>query len=292
MIVIGYLTLLERKIIGGIQNRVGPRKVGWYGLGQPLADGLKLFLKDTVMPGRASVDSFKMAPWWTFGLSLSGLYLLPGVSLIRTGDLKNSSFLDEEQSVLLVLAISSLSIYGIILGGWSSRSVYSILGSIRSGSQMISYEIGLGILITSIILYSGCTNITEMTTFTYMILPLWPICILFFISILAETNRHPFDLPEAESELVAGYYVEYSGINFAWFYIGECGSILLMSMVFSLIFINEFVLNILIVLWFFSFFRATYPRYRYDQLISIGWTILIPLALSLLSFYSFIILIL
>jgi NADH-quinone oxidoreductase subunit H len=297
LISVAYFTLAERKIMGSIQRRRGPNVVGYLGLLQPLADGLKLFAKETLLPTTANTGIFVLAPLLTFILSLIGWAIIPfGEGLV----LSNINL-----GILYLFAVSSLSVYGIVLSGWSSNSKYSFLGSLRSAAQMISYEVSIGFIIISVVLCSGSFNLSDIVLLqenTWNIFPLLPMFLMFFISALAETNRHPFDLPEAEAELVSGYNVEYSAMGFALFFLGEYANMLLMSAVTSILFLGGWLpfLNILpftfipspfwlgfkisIFVILFCWIRAALPRYRYDQLMSLGWKAFLPLSLSWLIF--------
>jgi NADH-quinone oxidoreductase subunit H len=297
LISVAYFTLAERKIMGSIQRRRGPNVVGYLGLLQPLADGLKLFAKETLLPTTANTGIFVLAPLLTFILSLIGWAIIPfGEGLV----LSNINL-----GILYLFAVSSLSVYGIVLSGWSSNSKYSFLGSLRSAAQMISYEVSIGFIIISVVLCSGSFNLSDIVLSqenTWNIFPLLPMFLMFFISALAETNRHPFDLPEAEAELVSGYNVEYSAMGFALFFLGEYANMLLMSAVTSILFLGGWLpfLNILpftfilspfwlgfkisIFVILFCWIRAALPRYRYDQLMSLGWKAFLPLSLSWLIF--------
>jgi NADH-quinone oxidoreductase subunit H len=289
---IAYLTLAERKVLGAMQKRKGPNVVGFVGLLQPFADGLKLVLKETILPSSANKGLFILAPLLTFSLALIGWSVIPfnyGVVLA-----------DINLGVLFLLAISSLGVYGIILAGWSSNSRYAFLGSLRSAAQMVSYEVSLGLIIICVILFVESLNLTDIVVFQrhiWFIVPLWPLFLMFFISAVAETNRPPFDLPEAEAELVSGYNVEYSSMGFALFFIGEYGNMILMSAVTSIFFLGGwlgiffhgtvwFALKIVFILFVFIWIRATLPRYRYDQLMGLGWKVFLPLSLGFLIFTS------
>ena len=295
LIAIAYFTLVERKILASIQRRRGPNVVGIFGLLQPLADGLKLFVKETILPSNADIILFVFAPILTFLLSLISWTVIPlGFGMF---------FTELNIGILYLLAISSLGVYGIIIGGWSSNSKYSFLGALRSTAQMISYELTIGFSILSVIICSKSLNLISIVlaqkTIWYCF-PLFPIFLIFFISCLAETNRHPFDLPEAEAELVSGYNVEYSAMGFALFFLGEYSNMLLMSSLstilflggwsapfpFSIKFINFlpgsfwFSLKICFFIILFIVARAILPRYRYDQLMRLGWKIFLPFTLS------------
>jgi NADH-quinone oxidoreductase subunit H len=299
LISIAYLTIAERKLLGSIQRRKGPNVVGFLGLLQPFADGLKLFSKETILPKDSSVYVFIMAPLITFILSLIGWSVIPLSGTVLISDIN--------LGVLYLFSISSLGVYGIILAGWSSNSKYPFLGSLRSAAQMISYEVSIGLIIVNVCLCAGSFNLSTIVMAQkniWFIFPLFPMFVLFYISMLAETNRHPFDLPEAESELVSGYNVEYSAVTFALFFLGEYANILLMSAFSSLLFLGGwlplfdfppfnmlpgsfwFSLKILFSVIFFIMARAALPRYRYDQLMDIGWKSILPLSLGYLLFTS------
>jgi NADH-quinone oxidoreductase subunit H len=302
LIGIAFLTLLERKIIASIQQRKGPNVVGFLGLLQPLSDGLKLILKETMLPSFANTNLFLLSPILVFSCSISLWYVIPFTYWNELSDIN--------LNVLYIFIISSFSVYGIIFAGWSSNSKYAFLGSLRSAAQMISYEVSLGIIILNVVLFSeslNLINIVESQDKIWYFIPLFPVFILFFISALAETNRTPFDLPEAEGELVAGYNVEYSALTFAMFFLGEYSNMIFMSTLIVLLFfggwslpffniigeINIFLfiikffifsIKILIFLFLFIWVRATYPRYRYDQLMTLGWKVFLPISLGLLIF--------
>lgn len=296
LIAIAYLTLTERKILSAIQIRKGPNVVGIYGILQPLADGLKLLLKETIIPNRANTIIFIIAPIITFTLSLINWTIIPFD--------KNLVLTDINIGVLYIFAISSLGVYGIITSGWSSNSKYAFLGSLRSASQMISYEVSIGLIIVCVLLLSNSLNLTTIVKSQeqiWYVIPLFPLFIIFFISILAETNRPPFDLPEAEAELVSGYNVEYSGMGFALFFLGEYGNIILMSSFTVILFFGGwnplinipfisnlfwFSFKVLFFIYLFILIRATYPRYRYDQLMRLGWKIFLPISLAWVIFLS------
>lgn len=293
LIAVAFFTVAERKIMGAIQRRRGPNVIGFMGLLQALADGLKLFVKETTLPSNSNLIVFLLAPMLAFTLSLISWAVIPFSYKLVAADIN--------LGVLYLLAISSLNVYGILLAGWSSNSKYSYLGALRSAAQMISYEISIGFIILTTILCSGSFNLSNIVlaqTKIYYIIPLFPMFILFYISMLAETNRHPFDLPEAEAELVSGYNVEYSAMTFALFFLAEYSNMLLMSAFSSILFLggwlpilNIFPLYILpgsfwlsmkiaIGVIFFILTRATLPRYRYDQLMQLGWKSFLPLSLS------------
>lgn len=293
LIGVAYFTLAERKIMGTIQRRKGPNVVGFQGLLQPLADGLKLFVKESILPSNANKALFILAPMLTFGLSLMGWAVIPfGESLVLA---------DINVGILYLLAVSALGVYGIILSGWSSNSKYAFLGALRSAAQMVSYEVSIGFILITVVLCAGSFNLSSIVLAqekVWFCVPHLPMFILFFISALAETNRHPFDLPEAEAELVSGYNVEYSAMGFALFFLGEYANMLLMSALTAILFLggwlplfNIFPFTIIPgSVWFglkigffvvlFIVMRACLPRFRYDQLMSLGWKVFLPFSLG------------
>lgn len=287
---VAYLTLMERKVIAAMQLRKGPNVNGPFGLLQPLCDGVKLMFKEVIIPFNANKFLFLLAPVITFVLALIGWAVVPFSQSFVIADIN--------VGVIYILAASSLGVYGIIIAGWASNSKYAFLGAIRSSAQMISYEVSIGLIIINVILLSGSLNLSEIIIAQkniWYFIPLFPVFILFFISILAETNRLPFDLPEAESELVAGYNVEYSSMPFAMFFLGEYANMILMSAMATILFLGGwlppidslafipgviwFLLKIFILLFCFIWVRASLPRYRYDQLMRLGWKVFLPLSL-------------
>ncbi|RHY50447.1 hypothetical protein DYB30_002394 [Aphanomyces astaci] len=285
LIAIAYFTLAERKILSSIQRRKGPNVVGTFGLLQPLADGLKLFVKETVLPSNCDVVLFIFAPILTFFLSLLTWVVIPFG--------KGMSYAELNIGILYLLAISSLGVYGIIIAGWSSNSKYAFLGALRSSAQMVSYELTIGFSILSVVVCAQSLNLIDIVLSQQKIwycVPLFPIFIVFFISSLAETNRHPFDLPEAEAELVSGYNVEYSAMGFALFFLGEYSNMLLMSALTSILFLGgcSFWLGLKISFFvvLFVLARAILPRYRYDQLMRLGWKVFLPLTLGCFIYTS------
>ena len=289
---VAYLTLMERKVIASMQLRKGPSVVGPFGLLQPLADGLKLMLTEVIIPSESNKILFLVAPIITFVLALIGWAVIPFSENFVVANLN--------VGVTYLLASSSLGVYGIIISGWASNSKYAFLGAIRSSAQMISYEVSIGLIIISVALCAGSLNLSEIVLAQknhWFVLPMLPMFLLFFISALAETNRHPFDLPEAESELVAGYNVEYSSMPFSMFFLGEYANMILISAFASILFLGGWLspfdcafcnaipgfiwlcLKILILLFCFIWVRATLPRYRYDQLMRLGWKVFLPLSL-------------
>jgi NADH-quinone oxidoreductase subunit H len=290
---IAYLTYAERKVIAAMQLRIGPNVVGWFGLLQPFADGLKLLHKETIIPTRANPLLFLAAPLLTFGLSLSAWAVIPfGPGMVMS---------NINVGILYLFAISSLGVYGIIMAGWASNSKYAFLGALRSAAQMVSYEVSIGLIIITVLLCVGSLNLThivEAQKTIWFVVPHLPMAVIFVISALAETNRAPFDLPEAEAELVSGYNVEYSSMTFALFFLGEYGNMILMSAIGSILFLGGwlppfhvvpftwvpgivwFALKISMLLFIFIWVRATFPRYRYDQLMRLGWKVFLPFSLA------------
>jgi NADH-quinone oxidoreductase subunit H len=300
IIAVAYFTLVERKIMAGIQRRRGPDVVGAWGLIQPFADAAKLILKETILPSTANTVLFVIAPILSFMLSLVGWAVIPfGESYVLS---------DINVGVLYLFAISSLGVYGIIMSGWASNSKYAFLGGLRSAAQMVSYEVSIGFILIAVILCAGSLNLSTIVMSQQSVwycLPLFPMFFMFFISALAETNRHPFDLPEAEAELVAGYNVEYSAAGFALFFLGEYANMIMMSSVTTIMFlggwlplIDIFPINFMVPgpVWFglkvcffvalFVWARAAYPRYRYDQLMRLGWKVFLPLSLGWVLFIA------
>jgi len=293
LLAVAYLTYFERKIIGSMQLRRGPNVVGPLGLLQPLADGAKLFLKETVIPSSANRAVFLVAPMLTFFLALAAWAVIPfGEGLVLA---------DINVGILYLFAISSLGVYGILMAGWASNSKYAFLGAMRSAAQMVSYEVSMGFVIITVLLCVGSLNlsaIVEAQRGMWFIIPLFPMAVVFFISTLAETNRHPFDLPEAEAELVAGYNVEYSAMTFALFFLGEYANMILMCGMTTILFLGGwlppfdiapfnlipgpiwFAFKIAALLFIFIWVRASFPRYRYDQLMRLGWKVFLPMSLA------------
>ena len=289
---VAYLTYAERKVLAAMQLRRGPNVVGWFGLLQPFADALKMMMKETIIPSGSNRLLFLIAPMLTFALAMLAWAVIPvndgwAIANINVG-------------ILYLFAISSLGVYGIIIAGWASNSKYAFLGALRSAAQMVSYEVSMGFVLVCVILCSGSLNLTDIVraqTHLWFCIPLFPMFIVFFISTLAETNRAPFDLPEGESEIVAGFFVEYSAMSFALFFLGEYANMILMSAMTTILFLGGwlapfglapftwipgviwFVLKICFCLFFFLWVRATFPRYRYDQLMRLGWKVFLPLSL-------------
>ena len=289
---VAYLTYAERKVMGAIQRRQGPMLVGPYGLLQPIADGLKLLSKETIIPSQANAPVFLIAPMLTFMLSLVAWAVIPVDAGMVIADIN--------VGLLYLVAISSMGVYGVVMAGWASNSRYAFLGGLRSASQMISYELAMGFVIACVLLCTGSLNLSEIVTAYrpwWQHLLLFPMFIVFLVSILAETNRAPFDLPEGESELAGGFMVEYSAMAFALFFLGEYANMILMSAMTTVLFLGGwlppfsiealeivpgviwFALKFCLVLFFFLWTRATFPRYRYDQLMRLGWKVFLPFTL-------------
>ncbi len=292
MLHVAYATYWERKVIGHMQVRLGPMMVGWHGLLQPIADGIKSFFKEDVIPERVDKATFRAAPIICLAAMMTALAVLPFA--------KGWALSDVNIGLLFIFAMSSLASYGIILAGWSSNSKYSFLGGLRSMSQVISYEIAMGLSLVGVMMLSGSLNLSEIveaqvnSSWKIYAIPQFLGFFVFFVSMLAETNRVPFDLPEAETELVSGYATEYSGFRYAMFFMAEYIGMLVMSSIGTLCFLGGwhgpfevpylpffwFLLKVYGFMFLFFWIRATLPRYRYDQLMDLGWIILIPLSLA------------
>ncbi len=289
---VAFLVWFERKVIAAMTLRRGPNVVGPWGLLQSFADFLKLFFKETIIPTGASRVVFLAAPVLTFILAFLAWSVIPFAPGWVISDLN--------VGILFLFAVSSLGVYGIVMAGWASNSRYPFLGALRSAAQMVSYEVSMGFVIVTVLLVVGSlnlSNIVEAQKTVWFAVPLFPMFVIFFVSALAETNRHPFDLPEAEAELVAGYQVEYSAVPFVLFFLGEYANMILMSAMTAVLFLGGwlplfdiapfnwipgpiwFILKIIFLLFLFIWVRATFPRYRYDQLMRLGWKIFLPFSL-------------
>jgi NADH-quinone oxidoreductase subunit H len=295
LIGVAYLTYAERKVLGAIQLRKGPNVVGPFGLAQPFADALKMLFKETIIPAGSDRGLFILAPMITFGLAVVAWAVIPvndhwAVANINVG-------------ILYLLAISSLGVYGIIIAGWASNSKYAFLGALRSAAQMVSYEVSMGFVIVTVLLCVGSLNLNDIVLAQRKIwfaIPLLPMFVIFFISGLAETNRAPFDLAEGDTEIVAGFFVEYSAMSFALFFLGEYANMILISGTTTVLFLGGwlspipfppftwipgvfwFLLKVFACLFVFLWVRATLPRYRYDQIMALGWKVFLPISLAYL----------
>ena len=289
---VAMIVWLDRRVWAFVQKRKGPNVVGPFGLFQSLADALKYMFKEIIIPASSNKIIFILAPIVTMTLALISWAVIPfGENFVIS---------DINVGILYIFAVSSLGVYGIIMGGWASNSKYPFLGSIRSAAQMVSYEVSIGIIVINVLLCVGSLNLTDIVLAQkeiWFIIPLFPMFVIFFISALAETNRPPFDLPEAEAELVAGYQTEYSGMMYAMFWLGEYANILLMCAMGSILFLGGwltplnffpfdqipspvwFILKILFLFLLFALVKAIVPRYRYDQLMKLGWKIFLPFSL-------------
>ena len=293
LVSVAMIVWLDRRIWAFVQKRRGPNVVGPFGLFQSLADALKYIFKEIIIPASSNKIIFILAPIVTMTLALISWAVIPFSEEFVLADIN--------VGILYLFAVSSLGVYGIIMGGWASNSKYPFLGSIRSAAQMISYEVSIGVIIINVLLCVGSLNLSDIVLAQkkiWFIVPLFPMFIIFFISALAETNRPPFDLPEAEAELVAGYQTEYSGMMYAMFWLGEYANILLMCALGSILFLGGwlspvnlyplnvipspiwFIFKILLLFILFSLVKAIVPRYRYDQLMKLGWKIFLPLSLT------------
>lgn len=292
LLVMAYYTYAERKVLGAMQRRQGPMTVGPFGLLQPIADGLKLLSKETIIPSQANKPVFLIAPMLTFALALVAWAVIPIDAQVVLADIN--------VGILYLFAISSMGVYGIIMAGWASNSKYAFLGGMRSASQMVSYEVSMGLVIVCVLLCVGSLNLSDIITADrpwWMQILLFPMLIVFLVSILAECNRAPFDLPEGESEITGGFMVEYSAMTFALFFLGEYTNMILMSGMTVVLFLGGwlppfgiealavvpgfiwFLLKTFLIMFFFLWARATFPRYRYDQLMRLGWKIFLPFTL-------------
>ena len=292
LIGVAYLTLMERKVMAAMQLRRGPNVNGIFGLLQAFADAIKMITKETIIPAGANRFLFLFAPFLTFSLAMTAWAVIPTGNGLAVANIN--------VGILYLLAISSLGVYGMLIAGWASNSKYAFLGSLRSAAQMVSYEVSIGLVIVSVLLAVGSLNLNDIVLaqrHVWFCVPMFPMFILFFISALAETNRAPFDLPEGESELVAGFFVEYSSLSFGLFFLGEYANMILMSGMVSILFLGGWlpplgitpltwipgplwlIAKILFCLFVFIWTRATFPRFRYDQLMRLGWKVFLPFSL-------------
>ena len=307
MLAVAYLTLAERKVIGYIQMRIGPNRVGPRGLLQPIADGLKLLLKEIILPTRSNLYLFVLAPVLAIGPALAAWAVIPFDAGMVLADIN--------AGLLYVLAITSMGVYGIVIAGWASNSRYAFLGAMRSAAQVVSYEIAMGFALVGVLIAAGSLNLSEIVMaqqggiFYWYWLPLLPLFVVYFVSGVAETNRAPFDIAEGESEIVAGFHVEYSGMAFAIFFLAEYADMILISILAATLFMGGWLspfegipvlepmfawvpglvwllLKTSMFLFIYLWIRATFPRYRYDQVMRLGWKVFIPVTLVWLVIIS------
>ena len=296
MISVAYLTYFERKVIGYMQVRIGPNRVGYFGLLQPIADALKLLFKEIILPTASNKVLFFLAPILAIAPAFAAWAVIPF-------DL-NFVIADIDASLLYILAMTSIAVYGVIIAGWASNSKYAFLGSLRSAAQIVSYEIAMGFTVVGVLMCANSLNLGKIVLgqeggfWHWYIWPLFPLFIIYFISAVAETNRAPFDVAEGESEIVAGFHVEYSGMAFAVFFLAEYANMILVSMLAALMFLGGWLspipfvpdsflwllIKVAFLLFFFLWFRATFPRYRYDQIMRLGWKIFIPITITWIVF--------
>ena len=296
MISVAYLTFFERKVIGYMQGRIGPNRVGFHGLLQPIADALKLMFKEIITPNKSNKTLFFIAPILTIAPAFAAWAVIPFNAELVLADIN--------AGLLYVLAMTSIAVYGVIIAGWASNSKYAFLGSLRSAAQIVSYEIAMGFTLVGVLMCANSLNLSDIVNgqqgglLQWYIWPLFPLFIIYFISAVAETNRAPFDVAEGESEIVAGFHVEYSGMAFAVFFLAEYANMILVSMLAALMFLGGWLspvsfipdgilwlfLKVGFCLFFFLWFRATFPRYRYDQIMRLGWKVFIPITLIWIIF--------
>jgi len=296
---VAYLTLAERKVIGSMQVRVGPNRVGFKGLGQPFADVFKLLLKEVIVPTNASRFLFLTAPILSLAPALAAWAVIPFAD--------GWVLADVNAGLLYVLAMTSLGVYGVIIAGWASNSKYAFLGSMRSAAQIVAYEIAMGFALIGVLMMAGSLNLGDIVRaqsgglFNWYLFPLFPLAIVYFISGVAETNRAPFDVAEGESEIVAGFHVDYSGAAFATFFLAEYANMIMISALMAIMFLGGWLSPIdgfgdgiwwflgktALVLFFFLWLRATFPRYRYDQIMRLGWKVFIPVTIVWIAVIGF-----
>ena len=306
MLVVAYVTLMERKVLGHMQVRYGPNRVGWFGLLQPIADGLKLFFKEEITVSQANKGIYHLAPVIYMTCALVVYAVIPfGNDLKVLGRVIPLHIADVNIGILYIFALSSLGVYGVVLAGWSSNNKYSLLGAMRASAQMISYELPLGLSVIGVLMLTGSLSMVEIVKAQENVwfIVLQPLGFLLFLTCaFAETGRTPFDLIECENELVAGYQTEYSSMKFAMFYLAEYTHIVAVSAIAVTLFLGGwrgpflpptlwFLIKVLALVFFFIWVRATYPRFRYDQLMKFGWKVLLPLALVNIVVTSFVMII-
>ena len=296
---VAYLTLAERRVIGSMQNRIGPNRVGFQGLGQPFADVFKLLLKEVIVPTNASRFLFLTAPILSLAPALAAWAVIPFSDELILADIN--------AGLLYVLAMTSLGVYGVIIAGWASNSKYAFLGSMRSAAQIVAYEIAMGFALIGVLMMAGSLNLGEIVRaqsggiLNWFFFPLFPLAIVYFISGVAETNRAPFDVAEGESEIVAGFHVDYSGAAFATFFLAEYANMIMISALMAVMFLGGwlspipgladgiwwFLAKTALMLFFFLWLRATFPRYRYDQIMRLGWKVFIPVTIVWIAVVGF-----
>jgi NADH-quinone oxidoreductase subunit H len=294
LLVVPFIVWMERKVIGHMQDRIGPERVGPFGLLQSIADGIKLFMKEDMVPAQADKAVFILAPAITVVTALVAATVIPwGDTVTLFGRTIALHVADVNVALLFVLATTSMGVYGIVLGGWASNSKYPLLGGLRSSAQMISYELAQGIALVSVVLMAGTLSLAEIgrqQANLWYVVPQFFAFLIYVISGIAETNRAPFDLPEAETELVAGFHTEYSSMKWAFYFLGEYANMMVVSGVAITVFLGAwhgpflpgpvwFLIKLSLFLFFFVWLRATFPRLRYDQLMAFGWKVLLPLSL-------------
>jgi NADH-quinone oxidoreductase subunit H len=308
LLTVAYATYAERKIIGHMQVRLGPMRTGWHGLLQPIADGVKLFFKEEIIPAQASKFAFVIAPLIALIPAFISFAVIPFGDTITVGEYKiplqiagfadkSGNIVDINVGVLYILAMASIGVYGIVLAGWSSNSKYSLLGGLRSSAQMISYELAAGLAIISVFMMSGTLSLQKIVAaqagghwYAFTSIPGFVAFVIFFICSLAEINRTPFDLPEAETELVSGFCTEYSSMKYAMFFMAEYANMVTVCAVTTTLFLGGwhgpilpgwmwFIIKVYALIFFCMWIRATYPRYRYDQLMGLGWKVFLPITL-------------
>ena len=293
---VAYLTLAERKVIGYMQVRIGPNRVGYFGLLQPIADGLKLLFKEIIIPSASSKVLFLLGPVLAIAPAFAAWAVIPFDATLVLANI--------DAGLLYILAMTSVAVYGVIIAGWASNSKYAFLGSLRSAAQIVSYEIAMGFALVGVLMCANSLNLGKIVMgqagglLHWYFLPLFPLFIVYFISAVAETNRAPFDVAEGESEIVAGFHVEYSGMAFAVFFLAEYANMILVCMLAALMFLGGWLspvsfipdsalwllAKVAFLLFFFLWFRATFPRYRYDQIMRLGWKVFIPITIVWIVF--------
>lgn len=299
LISVAYLTLAERKVIGSMQVRVGPNRVGWRGLGQPFADLFKLLTKEIIIPTNSSRFLFLIAPILSLAPAFAAWAVIPFADGLVLADVN--------AGLLYILAMTSMGVYGVIIAGWASNSKYAFLGAMRSAAQIVAYEIAMGFALIGVLMLSGSLNLGDIVRAQeggighWFMIPLFPLAVVYFISGVAETNRAPFDVAEGESEIVAGFHVDYSGMAFAVFFLAEYANMIMIAALTSLMFLGGwlspidgfgdgmhwFLIKTAFVLFLFLWLRATFPRYRYDQIMRLGWKVFIPVTILWIAVVGF-----